>query len=80
MKLFGAEFVLNEEMGRTANDSIAAYRKQVLRELDERVTFHRVVEKHESVVDDYLRPVLGELDHLKVRTTVHVPDILFAET
>jgi len=80
MKLFGAEFVLNEEVGRTANDSIAAYRKQVQREFDERLQFHRVTEKHEVVVDDYLQPTLDGFEKLAIRTTVQMQDILFAET
>jgi hypothetical protein len=80
LKLFGTEFVLSDEVGTDAEQAIEIYRKRVKRQFDTLVGNYAVREKLESVIDD----VQGKVPKIKqvtdIRWTLHVPDILFADT
>jgi hypothetical protein len=81
VKLFGAEFVLSEEVARNADEAIEVYRKQVRREYDRRIEVFGLRDKLENVVESHVMDVLGGMQNVpNFRCTIHVPDILFAET
>lgn len=80
LKLFGTEFVLSEEAGTDAEQAIETYRKQVKRQFDTLVEINDIRVKLEAVLDN-VRPVIEKRNTIPdLRCTIHVPDILFAET
>ncbi len=80
LKLFGTEFVLSEEVGGDAEQSIEIYRKQVKRQFDTLVEVYDIRGKLEAVMDDVERALNGRKKVADLRCTIHVPDILFADT
>jgi hypothetical protein len=80
LKLFGTEFVLSEEVGTDAEQAIEIYRKKVKRQFDTLVEIYDVRAKLEAVIEK-ITVVTGERKKAKdLRCTLHVPDILFADT
>jgi hypothetical protein len=80
LKLFGAEFVLSDEVGADAEEAIVIYRKRVKRRFDMLGENYGVRTKLESVIDS-LREAFPQLKNAKgIRWTIHVPDVLFADT
>jgi len=80
LKLFGTEFVLSEEVGTDAEQAIEIYRKQVKRQFDTLVEINDIRAKLEAVMDQ-VQTVIGQRKKIKdLRCTIHVPDILFADT
>lgn len=80
LKLFGTEFVLSEEAGADAEQAIETYRKQVKRKFDSLVEVHDIRSKLEAVIGE-LQPLIESRKKIKdLRCTLHVPDILFADT
>lgn len=85
VKLFGAEFVLNEESARqvkqSAHEAFHTYRSQAKVEYDRLAGVYGLREKLEQVVPS-LRLANGQklTDIKKLRCTIHVPDVVFAET
>jgi hypothetical protein len=80
LKLFGAEFVLSEEVGTDAEQAIEIYRKQAKRQFDTLVEINDIRAKLEAVLDK-VRPAIEKRKTIPdLRCTIHVPDILFAET
>jgi hypothetical protein len=76
IKVFGNEFVLNNAAGRDAEESIKLFRKEIQEKLDGLSTQQGVSEKHQRVIDAHF----PEAHKLKMRSTIHVPDMLFADT
>jgi hypothetical protein len=80
LKLFGAEFVLNEEVGADAEQAIEIYRKQVKRAFDTLVEINDIRAKLEVVIGE-VQAIINRRTQVKdLRCTLHVPDILFADT
>ena len=89
-KIFGGEFILSEEgakeISQTAEETFEAYRKQTKREFHRLAGVYHVREKLENVVQRHLdkalqKEKLGGIHNIgDFRCTIHVPDILFAET
>jgi len=80
LKLFGTEFVLSEEVGADAEQAIEIYRKQVKRQFDTLVEIYDIRAKLEAVVDQVLAVARKRKEIKDPRCTLHVPDILFADT
>jgi hypothetical protein len=80
LKLFGQEFVLNPQGGRNAEAAIDFYRKEVQAKLDTRVREMKLKAKHEQVVNNYVRKLIPDFSAREIRSTIHIPDSLFAET
>jgi len=80
LKLFGTEFVLSEEVGADAEQAIEIYRKKVKRQFDGLVETYDVRARVEAVLDQMLAVVKERNEPKDVRCTLHVPDILFADT
>jgi len=78
-KLFGTEFVINEEVGKRAEEVFSEFRKQVRSEYDRKIDQYALMEKLESTVQSVIMPALKQ-ENPNFRCTIHVPDILFAET
>jgi len=80
LKLFGTEFVLSEEVGTDAEQAIEIYRKKVKRQFDTLAETYDIRAKLEDVIDQ-VRKVIDRRKPIKdLRVTLHVPDILFADT
>jgi hypothetical protein len=80
LKLFGTEFVLSEEVGTDAEQAIEILRKQVKRQFDTLIEINDIRAKLEEVIGQ-IKPFIfkrGKINSL--RCTLHVPDILFADT
>lgn len=86
LKIFGAEFVLSEELSeeikKDAEGAFELYRKQANREYDRLVEIYDLRQKLEDVLHSEVTQVLGRniRDIQGFRCTIHVPDILFKET
>jgi hypothetical protein len=80
LKLFGTEFVLSEEAGTDAEQAIEVYRKQVKRKFDSLVEIHDIRSKLEAVIGEVNRIIERRMKITDSRCTLHVPDILFADT
>ena len=80
IKLFGQEFVLDQQGGRNAEAAILVYRKEVQAKLDGYVRKMKLTTKHEDVVKNYITKFVPEFSSRNIRTTIHIPDSLFAET
>ena len=88
VKLFGTEFVLSEETKERVEETFERYRTQVVREYDAWVQKKTIEERLKVVMPEVIRLIneaRGKLNppkgHLGAyRCTIHVPDLLFAET
>jgi len=85
IKLWEAEFVISEagakEVAMDLKEAFADYRRQVIWEYDRQLGVNLLKEKLERVVEDHVKPYLIDSgDKLEFRCTIHIPDILFAET
>jgi hypothetical protein len=80
LKLFGTEFVLSEEVGTDAEQAIEIYRKQVKRQFDTLVETNDIRAKLEDVFDETRNVIASRKPIGDLRCTLHVPDILFADT
>jgi hypothetical protein len=80
LKLFGQEFVLNPQGGRNAEAAIELYRKEVQTKLDARARKIELKAKHEDVVKNHVAKLIPEFSSCEIRSTIHIPDSLFAET
>jgi hypothetical protein len=76
IKFLGNEFVLSTEAGRDAEYAIRLFRKEVRQKLDELTTKHGIAEKHRKLIDQ----VFPNAQALNMRSTIHVPDMLFEST
>ncbi len=80
LRLFGAEFVLSDEVGADAEQAIVIYRKRVKRQFDALVESYAVRVKLESVINSVQTTIPALKLVSDVRWTIHVPDMLFADT
>lgn len=82
LTLFGAKFKLNVEMGNTIDKAFKSYRMQTNKEYDRVAENYELMDKLEQVVQNEVIRVLGKdiRDIQGFRCTIHVLDVLFAET
>lgn len=84
LKLFGTEFKLDDqagrELGEDAERAFAEYRTHVKRVCDRWVEVNAIREKFEGVVEAAGKGCLSGAFETDFRATLHVPDILFADT
>jgi hypothetical protein len=78
--LFGQQFVLNSQSGRNAEDAIGFYRREVQEKLDRQVKKLSLVAAHKVLVKKYISILVPNFASLQIRSTIHIPDLLFAET
>jgi hypothetical protein len=83
-KAGGFEFDLTEA-GATAargeiEDTFQTYRTTIRREYDRQARIYNVPEKHSDIMESLRNPVLPAELWEDLRATIHVPDILFADT
>jgi hypothetical protein len=76
-RFFGAEFVLDEDLHKDANEAVSNYRRQAAREYDSRVDANRLDEKFEKLMEEHVRSAVKKFPS---RATIHVPDFLFTES
>lgn len=82
VKLFEAELVLSDEAKTMAEGTFEHYRKQAVERYDLFVDRKRLREKFRDVADEIVKIVQQRTDRKleKYRCTLHVPDIVFADT
>jgi hypothetical protein len=83
VKLLGQEFVLDHaaEVTSSAEAAFRTYRAQTKARYDALVKEHRIDTLHRQLVCEVLAPAIGGLDKATdFRSTIHVRDILFAES
>lgn len=78
LKLFGAEFELTDEVGADAELAIEVYRKQVKRQFDTLIDVYDIDGKLEAITEA-VRTTIKDYNPEALRSTVHVPDVLFAD-
>lgn len=79
-KLFGQEFVMNREGGRSAETAIAYYRAQVRDELDLWSNRLKIPTKCERIFEKCVATLIPNYKDLNIRCTVHIPDLLFKDS
>lgn len=79
LKLFGQEFVLNQWGGHNAETAIRFYRDEVQAKFDRKVKKLKIVTMHRNVLEQHAKTVIPDLLSKQVRSTIHVPDMLFDE-
>lgn len=79
VKLFGQKFVLNQRGGRNAETGIHFYRQEIQTKFDRKVKKLKIARKHKAIIDQYATKVLSDLLIKHLRSTIHVPDMLFDE-
>lgn len=79
VKLFGQEFILNQWGGRNAETAIRFYRQEVQTKFDRKVKKLKIVGMHKAVIDKHASKVIPDLINQQVRSTIHIPDMLFDE-
>jgi hypothetical protein len=83
VKFLGQEFVLShpERVSASAEMTFRGYRLETRAKYDALVSGLRIGELHQALVDGVLVPAIGGIQNAKdLRTTIHVADILFAES
>ena len=83
LKLFGQEVVLNNaaEFTSTAEATFLRYRAETQTKYSALVTSLNVAGLHKELVEKHLGPAIGGLSNAAgLRSTIHVVDILFAES
>ncbi len=81
VKLFGAELSLGEELARSAAEAFEAYGKQAGIEYDRKVEVYDVKRRMGDVIERHLSKSFNNILDVKgLRCTLHVPDVLFADT
>ncbi|HLJ29774.1 MAG TPA: hypothetical protein VKY85_23905 [Candidatus Angelobacter sp.] len=79
VKLFGQEFILNQWGGRNAETAIRFYRQEVQTKFDRKAKKLKIASMHKAVIDQLPTNIIPELMNKQVRSTIHVPDMLFDE-
>jgi len=83
VKVFGQELVLrnSEHVSRTAEEAFKVYRAETKARYEELVSKYKIAELHKELDDKHLLPEIK--DRVKAeeyRSTIHVRNILFADT
>ena len=79
VKLFGQEFILNQWGGRNAETAIRFYRQEVQTKFDRKLKKLKIADMHKTVIDQYAKKIIPDLMNNHVRSTIHIPDMLFDE-
>lgn len=83
VKIFGAEFILEERAARQGREEFARYRRQVIEEFELQVDRYRVQQQFEVVALRILEPAFQDCFGLPIgtyRAAVHVEDVLMRES
>lgn len=80
LKLFGQEFVMDRKGGRDVEAVISQFRRRIQKQLDKRIKRLQINEKRNHIMAGTLRIIFEELRPRDLRSTIHIPDVLFAET
>jgi len=80
LKFFGTEFVLDRQSGETANAAILVYRREVQQKFDRFARKWKLADLHQEVVDQFLSSLGKGYSVAGFRSTLHVPDMLLADT
>ncbi len=83
VKFLGQEFVLShpEKVSASAEMTFRGYRLETRAKYEALVSGLRIGELHRALVDEVLVPRIGGIQNaMDLRTTIHVADILFAES
>jgi hypothetical protein len=80
LKLFGQEFVLNRTSGRNVEAVIGQFRARIQRKMDRQLKRHGIVQKRDEIMTGPLKALLDNLKPTQIRSTIYVPDVLFADS
>jgi hypothetical protein len=82
-KFLGTEFVVSDavKVSASAETTLRGYRADTKAKYEALVERNKIVELHKKLINDVLGPAIGGLDKAEgFRSTIHVRDILFAES